>query len=63
MVNYLLAGFIYGMTESNHLTELESCYTGGAEMEQEIVKAIADFKTGGWDTITQGVLEVVLAAL
>lgn len=62
-INYLLAGFIYGMTSQNHLTELESCYTGGAHMEQELVTAIADFKAGGWNYITQGCLNVVLVAL
>ena len=61
MVNYLLAGFIYGMTEQNHLTEIEACYAGGSEMEKEIVTAIGDFKKGGWNNITQGVLEVLLA--
>lgn len=32
-------------------------------MEQEILKGIHDFKAGGWDNITQGVLEIALAAL
>ena len=62
-VNYLLAGLIYGLTEQNHLTELETCYTGGSEMENEIMTAIGDFKEGGWDNITQGCLEIILAAL
>ena len=35
--NHLLAGFIYGMTTQNHLTEIEACYTGASEMEQELV--------------------------
>lgn len=63
MVNYLLAGFVYGMTTQNHLTEIEACYAGGSEMEKEIVTAIGDFKKGGWDNITQGVLEILLAGL
>jgi hypothetical protein len=60
MVNYILAGFIYGMTEQNHLTEIEACYAGGAEMDQEIKKAVVDFKAGGWNNIVQGCLEVLL---
>ena len=62
-VTHILAGFIYGITENNHLTELEACYSGGHEMEQEIVKAVHDFKHGGWDSITQGVLELLIVAL
>ena len=63
MVNYIIAGFIFGMTTQNHLTEIEACYTGGATMVQEIMTAIYDFKAGGWNYITQGVLNVLLAAL
>ena len=55
-VNHMLAGFIYGMTTKNHLTEIEACYDGGAEMEHELVRAIHDFKAGGWNYITQGCL-------
>jgi len=51
------------MTTTNHLTELESCYTGGVKMEQELVTAIADFKAGGWNYITQGCLNLVLVGL
>lgn len=28
-----LAGFMYGMTGDNNLTEIEACYQGGALME------------------------------
>ena len=55
-INHLLAGFIYGMTTENKLTEIEACYQGGAEMEKELTTAIADFKAGGWNYITQGCL-------
>jgi len=40
MVNHILAGFIYGMTTDNHLTEIEACYTGATEMDHELTKAI-----------------------
>lgn len=63
MINHILAGFIYGMTTQNHLTEIESCYTGSVEMEQELMTAIGDFKAGGWNYITQGVLELLLVGL
>ena len=52
MINHILAGFIYGMTTDNHLTEIEACYTGATEMDHELTKAIQDFKAGGWDYIT-----------
>ena len=60
MVNHILAGFIYGMTTDNHLTEIEACYQGGAEMDHELTKAVQDFKAGGWNYITQGVLQLLL---
>lgn len=62
-INYTLAGFIFGMTTTNHLTELEACYSGGMEMEQELEAAVGNFKAGGWDHITQGVLDVLLIGL
>jgi len=62
-VTHILAGFIYGMTTENHLTELEACYSGGTLMEHEIVKSISDFKHGGWNDITQGVLQLIIVAL
>ena len=63
MINYTLAGLIYGLTTENHLTEIETCYAGGADIDHEIVTAIHKFKAGGWNNITQGVLEVLLAVL
>ena len=48
------------MTSQNHLTELEACYTGGSTMETNLMTAIRDFKAGGWNNITQGVLNVLL---
>lgn len=62
-VTHILAGFIYGMTKDNHLTELEACWGGGVEMEHEVLKSISDFKRGGWDNITQGVLQLLIVAL
>ena len=62
-VTHILAGFIYGMTQENHLTELEACYTGGTDLEHEVLKSISDFKHGGWDHITQGALQLAIVAL
>jgi len=59
-VNHILAGFIYGMTSQNHLTELEACYNGGSGMDKELMTAIHLFKAGGWNNITQGVLNILL---
>lgn len=39
-----IAGFVYGMTGDNHLTEIEACYQGGQLMAQEIEYGIADIK-------------------
>ena len=30
-----VAGFIYGMTGDNHLTEIEACYTGGEQIVKD----------------------------
>jgi len=62
-VNRLLAGFIYGMTSQNSLTEIEACFSGATFMEQELVRAIHDFKAGGWNYITQGCLEIIEVGL
>ena len=58
-----VAGFIYGMTGDNDLTEIEACWNGNVEMYGEIQKAIGDLEKGGWDNITQGVLELSLVLL
>ena len=44
-----VAGFVYGLTGDNDLTEIEACYQGGEVMEQEIMQGIADIKHGGTD--------------
>lgn len=58
-----IAGFIYGMTGDNDLMEIEACFQGSKEMYAELDKAIGDFKQGGWDNITQGILETSLVVL
>lgn len=63
MVNYTLAGLIYGLTAQNHLAEIEACYKGASTIDKEIMASVHLFKAGGWDNITQGVLEVLLAGL
>ena len=40
------AGFIYGMTGDNHLTEIQACYQGGEELETDVKDAIAQIKSG-----------------
>merc|ERR1712038_310035 len=50
-----VAGFVYGMTGDNNLTEIEACFQGGELMEQEI-------KTGGTDYDIQAALQFALAA-
>jgi len=58
-----VAGFLYGMTTENHLTEIEACFQGGELMVSEIEAGVADFKKGGWDNDVQGILEFGLAIL
>ena len=39
-----LAGFMYGMTTVNNLTEIEACYQGGEQIVTDSQSAIADFE-------------------
>ena len=57
-----VAGFVYGMTGNNNLTEIEACYQGGELVAQEIEQGIADIKLGGTDHDIQAALEFALAA-
>lgn len=58
-----LAGMIFGMTEENHLTEIEICYHGGAGVDSYIKTAFSDFHHGGVDWEMQGIINIGLAAL
>ena len=58
-----VAGFVFGMTAENHLTEVEDCFTGGELMASEIKSGIADIKKGGWENDLQGIIEFGLVAL
>ena len=59
----VLAGFIYGMTGDNDLTELEACYQGSVEINTMLQLAIDDLKKGGTDNDIQAALEFSLVAL
>ena len=58
-----LAGFVYGMTGDNNLTEIEACYQGGEFLYSEIETGIADIKKGGWNNDVQAALNFALVAL
>lgn len=58
-----VAGFMYGMTGDNQLTEIEACFQGGELMYNEIEAGIADIKKGGWNEDVQAALEFGLVAL
>lgn len=58
-----VAGFMFGMTADNNLTEIENCFTGGELMFHEIETGVADIKKGGWDEDIQAALEFGLAIL
>ena len=58
-----VAGFVYGMTGDNQLTEIEACFQGGDLMYQEIDTGIADIKKGGWNNDVQAALQFGLAIL
>jgi len=57
-----VAGFVYGLTGDNNLTEIEACYQGGTLMATEIEAGIADIKIGGTDHDIQAGLQFALAA-
>ena len=44
-----IAGFIYGMTGDNDLTEIEACYTDSKELDMWLSLAIGDLEKGGKD--------------
>ena len=58
-----VAGLVFGLTADNHLTEIETCFTGGELMYHEIEAGIADIKKGGWNEDVQAALEFGLVAL
>lgn len=41
-----VAGFVYGMTGDNHLTEIEACYQGGEQIVTDTKTALGDFTSG-----------------
>jgi len=41
-----VAGFLFGMTGDNHLTEIEACYQGGEKILSDTKLALSDFKSG-----------------
>ena len=43
-----VAGFIYGVTGENHLTEIQTCYQGGNEILIDTQAAIKDAKDGDY---------------
>ena len=57
-----VAGFVYGLTGDNNLTEIEACYQGGDVVATEIQAGIADIKVGGTDHDIQAGLQFALAA-
>merc|ERR1712176_1637588 len=53
-----IAGFIYGMTGDNDLTEIEACYQGGDQVVTDVKTAVADFNSGN---MFQGLKEMSVA--
>jgi len=43
-----VAGFMYGMTGDNNLTEIEACFQGGEQIVTDAQTAIADFEAGDY---------------
>jgi len=43
-----VAGFIYGMTGDNNLTEIEACFQGGEQLVTDAQTAISDFTSGNF---------------
>ena len=45
-----VAGFVYGMTGDNHLTEIEACYQGSTEVVDDVQKAVSKIESGSYIT-------------
>lgn len=43
-----VAGFIYGMTGDNHLTEIEACWSGSTDTISDAEKLIKDVESHDW---------------
>merc|ERR1712242_645193 len=43
-----IAGFMYGMTGVNHLTEIEACYQGGQQIVTDAHTAWVEGTSGDW---------------
>ena len=41
-----VAGFVYGLTGNNHLSEIEQCYTGGQGVVDDAKEALNDIRSG-----------------
>ena len=54
-----IAGFVFGLTGDNHLTEIEKCYTGGKDLVSDAEKALADIKSGSFIKGVQDVAKVI----
>ena len=54
-----IAGFVFGLTGDNHLTEIEKCYTGGKDLVADAQKALADIKSGSFIKGVQDVAKVI----
>ena len=58
-----VAGFVFGMTADNHLSEIEACMTDGELMVDEIESGIASFKKGGKKADIHAIIELGLAVV
>ena len=54
-----IAGFVFGLTGDNHLTEIEQCYSGGQGLITDVQKALADIKSGHFISGVQDVGQVI----
>jgi len=43
-----VAGFVFGMTGDNHLTEIEACYQGGTDVVSDVQKAVTKIESGSY---------------
>ena len=60
---HITAGLLFGMTGQNDLEQIEACFQGSQKMLNSLEQSIADFSDGGWNSITQGTIEIVQLAL
>lgn len=57
----VIAGLIYGLVGDNYLPEIEVCAGNISNLTTDVTKAIADFETGSYQSVLDGLFYLGLA--